>query len=195
MPQLQPLNASGLTLEETRQSLKQAYVGKGKVFREESEYSAVVTMYRKRTFHVLVIRQDVDDEATSLRNALAGKPSRGTGQVIQLTMGENDLGTALAMSGGMPGSSAMDVVVIEKTRSKANALPNTGRSRHSGGEDGRPDGAVSKRVIRIPLKARVGDPWRFTEEDITLEDGDVVFVPARQWMAELVSSILSVGGY
>jgi RNA polymerase sigma factor (sigma-70 family) len=195
MPQLQPLKVSGLTLEEIRQSLKQAYVGKGKVFREESEYSAIVTMYRKRTFHVLVIRQDVDDEATSLRNALAGKPSRGTGQVVQLTMGENDIGTSLAMSGGMPGSSAMDVVVIERTRSRANTSSATGRTRHSGGEDGRPGGAVSKRVIRIPLKAPVGDPWRFTEEDITLEDGDVVFVPARQWMAELVCSLLSVGGY
>jgi RNA polymerase sigma factor (sigma-70 family) len=193
LPRGRSLKVSGLTIEEIKRALKQAYVGKGKVFREVSEYSAIVTMYRKRTFHVPVIRQDVDDEATSLRNALTGKPPRGTGQRLELAMGENDLGNALAKSGGMPGSSAMDLVVIEKVHFRQVVTSKGGTSSPSELNADNAIKTTSKRFIRIPLKVRAGEPFPFNEEDIILEDGDVVFVPARNWMAEILSSAIFVG--
>ena len=36
-----------------------------------------------------------------------------------------------------------------------------------------------KQFIRIPLRLRPGEPFNFTEEDIILQNGDVVFIAAR----------------
>jgi hypothetical protein len=42
------------------------------------------------------------------------------------------------------------------------------------------DGDADRGVVRLPLRIRPGQRWPFTEEDVRLRTGDIVFVPPRE---------------
>jgi hypothetical protein len=78
---------------------------------------------------------------------------------VLLEPGRNDLLQALTQTGGPPGVDAKNEVVIRR---------------------GKYDPAdPSKGYARIPLRARPDEPLQFTEADITLDDGDTVYIEAR----------------
>jgi protein involved in polysaccharide export with SLBB domain len=201
MPQVAPINVNGMTISEIETALRKAYTIDKKIVQPE-KFSAIVTLSRRRTIKVLVIRQDggggtsVSSSTIFGQTTVANSPKRGTGQQLELPIGDNDVLTALARTGGLPGVDAINEVVIERSRPetadeskdadgkklegppkpKADPMDPTGAK--AGASDKQPVKFV-KQFIRIPLRLRPGEPFNFTEQDIILQNGDVVFIAAR----------------
>lgn len=181
MPQVPPIQVEGLSIAQVERTLREAYTVTNKVV-QTAQYSAIVTLARRRTARVLVIRQDYHgglaaDNSSSGGRAASSGPRRGTGQLLELPIGENDLITALAKTGGLPGPDAVDDVVIERTR----PVPTADASDRTAQKSSLAKPAVKyvKQTIRIPMRLPVNAAVPFTEDDITLQNGDVVFVAAR----------------
>ncbi len=100
---------------------------------------------------------------------------RGSGQVIDLPIYENDVLHALASTGGLPGTDAKRELWVIRN------MPDAQRSFIS------PEqllqivsiGSCGPELIRIPLVGCPGQMLPFTPGDVVLNDGDVVFVPRR----------------
>lgn len=146
---------------------------------------------RARTYHILVLRQD---SPTSINEIVSGPTSsfggseiigisrHGTGHAIDLPAYQNDVLNALAKTGGLPGTDAINEIVIE--RGLRGTRDDTAVFREIQGRPGcashphvLPGGGA---VIRIPLRLRPGEPLNWSPEDIILQDGDVVFIEARE---------------
>jgi protein involved in polysaccharide export with SLBB domain len=80
--------------------------------------------------------------------------AKNTGHALKLEAYHNDVLEALTRTGGMPGPGAKNEVLVRRN-----------------------DAARS--VVRIPLKARPGEPLTLTDADVVLHEGDTVHVEAR----------------
>ena len=185
LPQIPPVNVAGMSMLEIEKALRVAYTIEQKVISNPKNYSAIVTLLRKRTAKVLVIRQDAGINAAVANGTFdGGKPvndalRRGTGQLLELPNGENDLLTALIKTGGIPGDYAVDDVVIERTRPTPVA-PVDAKGTASKDDSAKYPAKNLKQTIHIPLRLGANEPVPFTKEDITLQSGDVVFVALRK---------------
>jgi protein involved in polysaccharide export with SLBB domain len=195
VPQLPPIKVDGMSIPEIEDALRKAYTEKKSIVLKEA-FSAIVTLYRKRTYHILVIRQDSGGQTTSVSNntifgatTVTSSPKRGTGQSLELQFGENDVGTALARTGGMPGTDAINEIVIERSRPETDdpAGPNIVGDKKNV--------KYVKQFIRIPLRVRPGDKFPYTEDDIILKNGDVVFIAARDADVFFTAGLLGAGQF
>jgi RNA polymerase sigma factor (sigma-70 family) len=185
MPQVPPIKVEGMSIAEVEKALRDAYTVQRRIIPDSTKFSAIVTLARKRTARILVIRQDYGGSAPAANNSVHGNtsvstgPKRGSGQILELPIGENDLITALAKTGGIPGADAVNEVVIERTRPVPIATADAAARSASKPGAPNPGSKYDKQTIRIPLRLRANDPIPFTEEDITLQNGDIVFIAAR----------------
>jgi Polysaccharide biosynthesis/export protein len=177
LPQLQPIDVRGLTLEELEQKLRQLYTDERKIFLQGHE-SVIVTLMKRRTYSIFVLREDGGGAITTsggtgyglLGQQTTAQVGGGSGRLIQLAAGENDILTALTRSGGLPGFGAEDEVIIERGGYHLQRLGNETTERKTEGP----------RFLRIPLRIRKGTPIPFTAKDVILNDGDCVYVRARK---------------
>lgn len=189
LPQLNPIDVRGLSLDELEQKLRTLYTEERKIFKP-GQSSVIVTLIRKRTYTVFVLRDDGGTVGNALGAAgasgggvsttgagygLLGQQSTsqlggGYGRVIQLPAGENNLLTALTRTGGLPGPSAEDEVIIERGGLRRQGLGGDTPEGHSTGT----------RFLRIPLRIRKGSPLPFAGKDVVLYDGDCVYIRARK---------------
>jgi protein involved in polysaccharide export with SLBB domain len=153
MPQVPPIQVQGMSISEVEKALRDAYTIHRKIVSPD-KYSAIVTLARRRTAKVLVVRQD-----------------KKTGQLLELPIGENDLITALVKTGGVPLADGTNELVIERTRPVA--------ASSTGARERTPAETTAKQKIPIPLMWPADKPAPFTEDDITLQSGDVVFVASH----------------
>jgi hypothetical protein len=110
-----------------------------------------------------------------LTGAILGSSKKGSGFPIDLPAGENDVLNALARTGGLPGSDAKNEIVVH---------------RHSSSKSG-----SQERTIRIPLRARPGEPLPFHPEDVILEQGDIVYLESRNTEVFYTAGILGSGQF
>src|SRR5262249_28252047 len=113
-----------------------------------------------------------------------GPSRRGAGFAVDLPAYENDVLNALAVTGGLPGLDAINEVVIERGYFKGNTenaadwqafvhdVTDCGGKLAGSGMEGQ--------IIRIPLRLRPGEQLNFRPEDIILQNGDIVYVKARE---------------
>jgi protein involved in polysaccharide export with SLBB domain len=183
LPYVAPVKVAGRTLAEAEQAIREAYVVRRQILQPGQE-RILVTLARARRSSVLVIREDAGGVAVT-PNGLFTASKRGTGQVVELPAGENDVLTALARTGGLPGLEAKNEILIQRgawdpdrdgppsdfarwrpdPRTDAVAVPASGA------------GAIT--CLRIPLRTRPGQPPRFRPEDVILQNGDIVLIEAR----------------
>ncbi len=201
MPQVKPIMVEGLSLAQIEDALKEAYTVKRHIVLPE-KFSVIVTLYHKRTNKIIVIRQDSGGNTAVSSNTIFGStsvqtsPKRGTGQQLDLQIGENDVGTALAKTGGMPGIDAINEVVIEPA-----PVPLTPEELKASGDEkptlpsGKPKVKYVNQYIRIPLRLRPGEPFPFTEDDIILQNGDVIFIAARDADVFYTAGLLGGGQF
>lgn len=177
LPLVPPIEVRGLALQQIETAIRQAYtidrkllpVGKDRI---------IVTLMRKRTYHIVVMRQDggIGDGETELSTR---------GQSIELDANKNDILNALAMTGGLPGLSAKNEIKILKT-SRMDPLRRDQfvREFYSIGVADtclcRPPLPEDPAIIRIPLRVPPGVVPRFNAEDVTLGDGDIVYIESRE---------------
>jgi protein involved in polysaccharide export with SLBB domain len=115
LPLLDPLPVRGLTVTQAEELVKQKYIA-GNILQPTQRI--LVTLMRKRTTRVFVIRQDNttygDPRAARLRRgAVTDRPDYSSrGFVLQMPAYENDILNALADTGGLPGVNAKNEVKI-----------------------------------------------------------------------------------
>jgi protein involved in polysaccharide export with SLBB domain len=176
LPQVPPLQVEGLTIPEIYQLIKKTYVDEKGILLND-QFVLILTLYKKRTTTVLVIRQDSSISSTVQNTGLFGSTTattsskRGNGAQILLPEGENDVLTALIQTGGLPGLDAMNEVVIQRNRQPVKRRPGQAKTETPA--------ETFKDIVRIPLRLRAGEPLPFNEEDIILHDRDVVFIASR----------------
>jgi len=163
LPFLDPIDVRGKTVVEVQKLLIEQIVEKKELVVKGKE-RVLVDLLQPRRYRVLVVREDTQPIPVQFANAgataaVVGGNKKGAAFAIQLEPGRNDLLQALTQTGGPPGFDAKNEVVIRR---------------------GKYDPAdPSKGYVRIPLRARPEEPLTFTEADITLDDGDTVYIEAR----------------
>jgi RNA polymerase sigma factor (sigma-70 family) len=152
LPLLDSPNVRGKSVTEVRDLLRNTYNAQQML---APGARALVTLARPRNYRVTVIRPGLPGPA--------GGPPREASTVLDLPAYENDVLTALARSGGLPGRGATAVVIQRDAA-----------------------GSTGVQQIRIPLRMRPDAPPPFRPEDIVLRNGDIVTVegPAAEPAAD-----------
>ncbi len=158
LPDLPPFSVRGKTLAEAKETIigmvtgNVFLVGSKRLLVPGTE-KVVVDLVQPRSYRVLVVRED-----SSATTDVAGA-KKGTGVTVELTAYKNDLLEALNRSGGPPGPDSKNEVVIRRGTYNP-AEPAQG-------------------YVRIPLRVRPEEPLVIAEPDIILNEGDTVFIEAR----------------
>jgi hypothetical protein len=203
LPLVEPIPLQGKSVSEAEEAIRSTYIRK-KLLQPggEAERRILVTLQTKRTYRVNVLRQELggfDSGPEGVAGiALVGGSSikRGTGHVIDLAAYENDVLSALAQSGGLPGLDAYDDVFIMRNPSNRDRaivdqeLKKTGPNH----KQGLPAG-LSCPVVRIPLRVRPGEEPDLKPEDVILQTGDVVFIEARDLDIFYTAGLLPPGEF
>lgn len=183
---IEPIQATGLTLEQLAEVIRRAYLNSDIIKADNDR--AVVNLYSRRKYRVTVIREDTGSGGSSGGGGGKGNVTintnlkRGSGTIVELPAYENDVLHALTETGGLPGLDAENEVIILR----------------GGAMDGLAYDQVVAQIkmcrqpcecppivpdppnmMRIPLRFYSENVPKFTEEDIILDEGDVVYVPAR----------------
>jgi protein involved in polysaccharide export with SLBB domain len=182
------VNVTGLTVAQAEDKIRKAFTQNTKVFQEQDQI--VVQLLKKRTYEVLVVREDSVDRnmrPTSARErrdeALLGTAFRGRTEVVQLEAGENDVLTALSKTGGLPGLDAKNEIVV--LRGRAADLPRRDQLLENLNQTSDPYDAFGVQrndtnIVRIPLRQEPGaPPLNIRPEQIVLNDGDIVLIETR----------------
>jgi protein involved in polysaccharide export with SLBB domain len=177
LPLVSPVPVAGLSVPEATQKVLDAYMDK-KVLQKGRE-RVTINLLNPRVKRVVVLREDTPAPGVSLVQPGANDTiHRGSGQVIDLPIYENDVLHALASSGGLPGTDSKRELWVIRNLPDAERRFIDMKSLSTLSEIVNIDG-TRPQATRIPLVGCPGMPIPFTTEDVKLEDGDVVFVPRR----------------
>lgn len=207
LPMVRPIQVEGLTIQEVEQRVIAVYVNEAKVVRPDRA-RIIVSMMRPRHERVLVIRQDSPSPGARIRTAgplrtrggtlggaegVIGGTRNGAGMIVDLPPNENDILTALALSGGLPGLDAANEVVVYRGAASAaqgfvNMDPDQLRPEILGNE-------LGHQTTRIPLRVAPGEVMEFGPDEVVLRGGDIVFIEARNTEVFYAGGLLPSGEY
>lgn len=183
LPLIDPVKVSGLTLTQAENKVRETYINAGILVPGRDRI--IVTLIRKRTYQVLVVREDIGSTTTPVAGVvLAGPVKRGNVYAVDLNAYENDVMHALAETGGMPGLDAKNEVMILRgsfadAQARSGLIDEMSQAGTYQGSD--PYARRNPNVIRIPLRTDPGKPAsQLTEDDIILATGDVIFIETRE---------------
>lgn len=179
LPFIEPIRVEGLSLVEATELVRRAYTESDAepILKEDSQVS--LTMIRRRTVKVLVIREE--------SGGTADVTKRGTGHVVDLPAYENDVLHALSETGGLPGLDAKNEILIyrglfedgmnyDQVLSQAAMDACDCQDDCFCDESPKPD---PPNLTRIPLRYNPINPPRFSQENILLSEGDIVIIRSR----------------
>ena len=181
LPLVDPIPIAGLTIEEATNRIRRAYTEDREIL-VKGEDRMIVTLMRRRHHRILVVREEEGNNAGAALDKILGQTKKGAGFAIDLPAYENDLLHALNETGGLPGLDAERYILIYKGGFSGSAERDAFvASMNNGiGDCGcRYPLPPDANVIKIPIRFYPEELPQFTEEDIILEDGDIVYVPAR----------------
>ncbi|MCC9602833.1 polysaccharide biosynthesis/export family protein [Stieleria sp. JC731] len=216
LPLLPPFSVRGMSVQEVRKKIVQAYLDK-EIIRESDE-SAVVSVMQERQNNILVLRANVSGGGSS-SGVSARSDESSNGYSIDLPFYKSDVLNALTATGGLPGVNEKNEVTIYRTSrmpyerrneiiaelmatqkgcgtcitdyfidSKA-SLPSDGCFAYS-------DELVEDQfVTRIPLRMPPGQTPNIKPSDIELEDGDILMVESRETEFYYTGGLLRGGQY
>lgn len=186
LPDVNDIHLGGMTLDQARRRIREAYVAKGILNPDDGrDHAITVTLIKPRTERILVVREDaaavVPEFKREQDHTIYSK--RGSASLVELPAYENDLLHALVATGGLPGLDAKDEVWILRRRSvDPGALQQLADS--VGSSDDPSDimhaHFSESEIIRIPLHVYAEDIAPFSVEDTILHTGDVVFIESRE---------------
>lgn len=199
LPRLnQPVPLAGLTISQANHMLTETYTRQTDILKENA---AIIRLELIQPYspRVVVIRGDRPGDfplVTAKENQVVSQ--HGAGEELLLRRPENDVLHALAATGGLPGTDADDAVWVlrsqcdpgERLAEIAAQIPNIINT-----EVNAPYRGQSYRVIRIPMRVSPLQPLPFRAEDVTLHDGDVVYVPPRRPAHFIVGGLVDGGRY
>ncbi|MDZ4848137.1 MAG: polysaccharide biosynthesis/export family protein [Pirellulaceae bacterium] len=182
IPIIGSIKVEGLTIQQAAEKIVQVVVEK-KVVVKDREY-IYVNLIRPRVHRVMVIREETKSDAQTIMPRTASSVAkRGSAEVVDLPAFENDILHALTASGGMPGTDALNEVWILRRGQRSDGMTDAvwdGASQAANPAEFIsccPEGATAK---RIQLWTRDGSSPCFSQADVILQDGDIVYLQARQ---------------
>lgn len=197
LPLVPPIPVNGLTVVELAEKVRKAYIdaqvllpGKDRV---------MVTLVRPAVRRILVIREDINSPnvpvvQTNRTNYVFSR--RGNAEVIDLPSAESDVLHALVASGGLPGTDAHNAVWILRARDGADMPFEAMKMQLEAGGDSRKllvDNRIERSQTRIPLRVCPGEEMPLCDADIRLDNGDVIFLEARDQEFFYVGGLLAGG--
>ena len=216
LPAVDPISVRGLTVEQAEALIRSIYLGRDSsgngILTGKSR--VIVTLQRKRTINVIVVRQD---NSASMR---AQSVSRGNNSPvfdrsdqsarlssIQLPVDDNDVFNALIETGGLPGLNAESVrvyrsanqpavdtrfgrsnTVFPRSSTPVSPFPRTGFSQ--AGVPAQKNGSG----VNIPLH-QSSTYQSFDNRQSVLSSGDLVIVQARPTEVYYTSGLLRGGEF
>ncbi len=185
LPLIEPLDVKGLTLEQVRDTIREAYIDSDILRPEKAR--PIVTLIQERTYNVIVVREDRSrggggEEIRGLSDQSA------TGGLVKLKAYQNDILHALVETGGLPGFTAKNEVKVLRAsladqRKRADFMQQFYAQQRVAMLDPcnscPPPLPEDPSILKIPLRLPPGVIPSLTPADITLEDGDIVYIESR----------------
>ncbi len=209
LPLIEPLNVDGLTLEQVRDAIRDAYIDNDILRPEKAR--PIVTIIQERTVDVIVVREDGMGSGNQQLNSqnLASQYIRGgsdrsaTGGLVKLKAYQNDILHALVETGGLPGLNAKNEVKILRAsradqRKRAQFMEQFYRQRQAAMLDPcvcPPELPEDPTILRIPLRLPPGEMPQFSEQDVELQDGDIVYIESRETEVFYTGGLLPGGEF
>jgi len=194
LPIVDPITVEGMSLIEATEAVRKAYTGGAAPVLADTEQQISLTMIRRRTVRVLVIREEA--------GGIADVTKRGTGQVVDLPAYENDVLHALSETGGLPGLDAQNqVLVLRGMYDQSVQYDQAWVEQYVSDcdcnddpcfchETERPD---PPNTTRIPLRYHPSRPPQFSQDDILLSDGDILIIRSRDRETFYTAGLLGAG--
>ncbi|MCA9135919.1 MAG: polysaccharide biosynthesis/export family protein [Planctomycetales bacterium] len=192
LPLIEPLNVDGLTLDQVRDAIRDAYIDNDILRPEKAR--PIVTVIKERTVDVIVVREDGGSGQGLTTNnvgsqfVLGGSDRSARGGLVKLRAYQNDILHALVETGGLPGVNAKNQVkVLRATKQNKEAreefLKQFRTQRDAAMLD--PCACMPKlpedpTILRIPLRLPPGESPNLNQEQITLQEGDIVYIESRE---------------
>lgn len=202
LPLIDPLPVRGLTISQVEEMVKRRYKSEGILVNAR----VIVTLLRKRTYRVFVVRQD--NQVGRGGQIGLSQRSRGVfdrsdlssrGFVLQLPAYENDILNALSQTGGLPGLNAKaEVTILRGDNLQTEERFKQMQEMYGGQFDPtlvNPALINSDSSITIPLRVGPGEIPNFRPEDVILRDGDVVYVEDRETDVYYTGGLLGGGEF
>ncbi len=202
LPLVPPILVRGLTLTQIEKLVRDAYTVDQDLLPDENN-QIIVTMMRKRTYQVIVVREDgINTSARQGRGQGGGVEflQNGRGEVIDLEAYKNDVLHALAETGGLPGLDAKNEVKILRSTPVEQAerdafVESYFNQPHPNDCLCIPPIPEDPAIVRIPLRLQPGETPHFRPEDIILHDGDIVYIESRDREVFYTGGLLGGGEY
>ena len=199
LPLINPIKVAGLTLGQAEARIRDAYTQDKQILLKGND-KIIVTLMRRRTYNILVVREDISDNRTFAfrKNELfVDENQQGQTFSIELPAYENDVLHALSETGGMPGESALnEIIVMREGAAKFDqANVDNGGIVQAVMQDEFSPTMSGANTVRIPIESSDGSFPVLNESDITLNDGDVVYIKGRQRDVFYTGGLLEGGRY
>jgi polysaccharide biosynthesis/export protein len=193
LPLVRPIPVAGLTIALATERIRKAFFDAG-ILQPDKE-RVLVSLIKPRGYRVMVIREDTGGElpyAKPREGVVISK--RGTAFIVELPAYENDVLHALSETGGLPGIDARNElwVLRDATPEQWDNMVQTLE------QEELPSPLLACRnsqKLRIPLRVGPDEGPDFSEQDIVLQTGDVVFIPAREADYFLTGGLLPGGKF
>lgn len=212
LPLIEPLDVAGLTEEQVRDAIREAYIN-ADILRPEKA-RPIVTLIQKRTYDVIVVREDAGGVGTgpqglniqslSAQFIRGGSDRSASGGLVKLPAYKNDVLNALIETGGLPGLNAKNQVkILRADRSNQEARRQFVEEFYAAqalaaAQDPcycPPKLPEDPSILRIPLRVKPGEFPEISEEDITLNDGDIVYIESRETEVFYTGGLLRGGEF
>lgn len=206
LPLVDPIPVRGLTVSQAEERVKAIYFGNNKTGKKilNDTSMVLVSLQRKRTINVIVIREDNSTSTGNgqalQRGAVNSRSDRsGRSTTLHLPAGDNDLLHALMETGGLPGLNAKPEARIYRSRTKTNSRFDQGgfpRSNSGFGGSARYDASgklidnsqPSHSTYKVPLQQ-----YRYGSRGEQLTEGDIVVVESKPTEVYYTSGLLRGG--
>lgn len=125
LPLIRPISVRGMTIAQIEDLVRRTYTVDKQIL-ESGKERILVSLQKARTYKVTVLRQETSNSPfvsqTSGGAIQLGQSKKGTGQIVVLPVGENDVLRALTLSGGLPGLDAQNAIYVLR-RAQASQRP------------------------------------------------------------------------
>lgn len=203
LPLVDPIAVRGLTIIQVEQLIKSIFRDPNRPILQP-ENRILVSLMRKRTVSVYVVRGDQSQSSTLPGSALNQSRSGGVNQRsdqsrrssrLQLPAGDNDLLNALSQTGGLPGVNARsDVKIYRGSRPSptqgnrpvvSSAIPSAIPSAYGPSSSGWQSASFPRTAVdgtSYPPPSVAGAPWgtRAVPGNVYRQGGNVTTVPTRR---------------
>ena len=194
LPNVDPVSVRGLTVSQVESLLKRLYRdGENPIIAERSR--VIVSLVRKRTVNVIVIRGDQSQArgrlgATRFNTNAVTARSDGSAQIVdlQLPAGENDLLNAMVQSGGLPGVNARDQIQVLRSSPKPIL-----DSRYQNGMFPRSGEINQPNSSSVAIRGQ--QATRFPRSSAVLNNGDIVQIASKPTEVYYTGGLLGGGEF